>query len=170
MRVGDSSQVCGWIQNYDAAFGVIGESSPSAGFHRERVGADEIRLVAPSDHPLMHSDQVGAEQIRFLTLYLREPGSSTREGAERLLGDLIKEFGRVEAISSGEVIKQSVIAGLGVAALSSWATRLEEEAGLLLPIPDPRLTLGRAFYLARRSDRHLIGAAGSLWEFLKHLA
>lgn len=166
LRVGDSAQVCAWLQNYDAPLGVIGEALPSEGFCRERIGADEIRLVVRSGHPLGDAEQVGAEHVRPLVLYLREHGSSTREGAERMLGDLLGAFGRVEEVASGEVIKQSVIAGLGVAVLSSWATRFEEGAGFLRPVKDLNMRRERNFYLARRADRPLIGAAGVLWKFL----
>jgi DNA-binding transcriptional LysR family regulator len=61
---------------------------------------------------------------------------------------------------------QAVVSGLGVAVLSSWATRLEEQAGLLQPVRDPLLRQSRRFFLVKRKDRALIGAAAALWDCL----
>jgi DNA-binding transcriptional LysR family regulator len=99
-------------------------------------------------------------------LLLREPGSSTRAGAQSLLGELLKSFERIVEVPSPEAIKQAVIAGLGVAVLSSWATRLEEGAGLLQPVRDQRLRQARRFFLIKRQDRTLTGSAAVLWDYL----
>ena len=97
---------------------------------------------------------------------IRESGSSTRMVAESLLSDLLPAVGRIVEIQSTEAIKQSVIAGLGVAVLSSWATKLEERAGLLRPVRDSRLKRQRRFYLVRREDRALTATAAALWDCL----
>src|SRR5690606_25231673 len=107
------------------------------------------------------------EDIRAQTLFIREHGSSTREAAEKLLGDLLPAFGRIVEISNSEAIKQSVISGLGMAVLSSWSIELEQKAGKLLPIPDERYRKCRNFYLVRREDRVLTGGAAALWKCLK---
>jgi DNA-binding transcriptional LysR family regulator len=90
-------------------------------------------------------------------------GSVTRAGAESLLGERLKEFERVVEVPSTEAIKQAVASGFGVAVLSSWATRLEEAAGLLQPVRDPLLRRERRFFLVKRKDRALGGAAAALW-------
>lgn len=130
------------------------------------VGADELRLVTSAHDSLYHARQVSPRHLNKLTLFLRKAGSSTRAGAESMLGEMVKEFGRVVEISSTEAIKQSVISGLGVSALSSWATKLEEDAGLLKPVRDARFRQQRRLYLVRRRDRALKGAAAALWECL----
>jgi DNA-binding transcriptional LysR family regulator len=105
--------------------------------------------------------------VREQTLFIREHGSSTREAAEKLLGDLLPAFKRIVEISNSEAIKQSVIAGLGMAVLSSWSIELERKAGLLLPIIDERFKSCRNFYLVRREDRVLTGTAAALWKCLR---
>ena len=97
------------------------------------MGADELRLVAASGDNLCRVRRIEKKHLNGRTLILRERGSSTRAEAETLLGGLLHEFGRVVEVTSPEAIKQSVVSGLGVAVLSSWATRLEEDAGLLRP-------------------------------------
>jgi DNA-binding transcriptional LysR family regulator len=164
--VGDSAEVLEWLHEYRVPLGVVGEMVMDEGLHRQEIGADELRLVTASSDALHRVREIKGEHLRDCTLFLREQGSSTRAGAEGLLGGLMTTFGRVVEVSSAEAIKQAVAAGLGVAVLSSWATRLEEKAELLRPVRDKRLRKQRRFYLVRRQDRVLTGSAAALWECL----
>jgi len=164
--VGDSAQVLEWLRDYRAPLGVIGEMVMNDDLHRMEIGADNLQLVVAANDPLSRARRLTAQRLKDRTLLLRESGSSTRSGAESLLGELMKEFGRVVEISNTEAIKQAVVSGLGVAVLSSWATKLEENAGLLKPVRDSRFRQQRHFFLVRRRDRVLTGTAAALWECL----
>lgn len=164
--VGDSAQVLEWLREYRIPLGVVGETGMDEDLHRMEIAADELRLVAAADDSLCRVRQIKPEHLRERTLFIREQGSSTRAAAEALLGDLLSATGRVVEIQRTEAIKQSVIAGLGVAVLSSWATKLEESAGLLRPVRDARLRQRRKFYLVRREDRALTASAAALWDCL----
>lgn len=164
--VGDSAEVLAWLREYRVPLGVVGEMAMDEGLHREEIGADELRLVTTTGDALQRVGKIKGEHLRPRTLLLRERGSSTRAGAEALLGGLLPAFERVIEVSSSEAIKQAVAAGLGVAVLSSWATRLEEKAGLLRPVRDRNLRQKRRFYLVRRQDRRLTGSAAALWDCL----
>jgi molybdate transport repressor ModE-like protein len=166
LLVGDSAQVLEWLIDYRAPMGVIGEMNIPKGLQSVEIGSDRLQLVAPASDPLCRARQVKPEHLRGRTLLLREYGSSTRAGAEILLGEHMKDFERVVEIPSTEAIKQAVASGLGLAVLSSWATRLEESAGLLKPVRDPLLRHERKFFLVRRKDRVLTGTAAALWDCL----
>ncbi len=166
LRVGASAQVVEWLLDYQAPLGVIGEISISEGLHSVEIGSDHLQLVTSPGDTLCRARRVKPEHLRGRTLLLRETGSSTRTGAEGLLGERLKEFERVVEIPSTEAIKQAVASGLGIAVISSWATRLEERAGLLKPVRDPLLRHSRRFFLVRRKDRALTGTAAALWECL----
>lgn len=165
--LGDSAQVRRWLLEYRVPMGIVGEGGNVEGLAQEPVGTDELRLVTAANDPLSEGEEVDLALLRERTLLLREPGSSTRAGAETLLGALLQHFHREVEMDSAEAIKRAVAAGLGVSVLSSWATRLEEAAGLLRPVRDARFRLSRQFYLIRRSDRQLVGAAAALWTFLR---
>jgi molybdate transport repressor ModE-like protein len=166
LRVGDSAQVAEWLRDYQAPLGVIGEISISDGLHSVEIGSDQLQLITSPGDPLCRAKQVKREHLSGRTLLLREPGSSTRIGAEGLLGGRLKEFERVVEVPSTEAIKQAVASGLGVAIISSWATRLEEQAGMLRPVRDPLLRHSRRFFLVKRKDRVLTGTAAALWDCL----
>lgn len=164
--VGDSAEVLRWLHEYRVPLGVVGEMVIDKDLHRQEIGADELRLVTAASDELHRVREIKDIHLHNRTLFLRERGSSTRAGAEELLGNLMNLFGRVVDVSSAEAIKQAVAAGLGVAVLSSWATSLEEKAGLLRPVRDKRLRQRRRFYLVRRQDRILTGSSAALWECL----
>lgn len=166
LRVGDSAEVLEWLLGYHAPLGVIGEMSIAESLQSVEIGSDRLQLVAVAGDALCRVKQVKPEHLRGRTLLLREQGSSTRAGAERLLSERLKEFERVVEVPSSEAIKQAVASGLGIAVLSSWATRLEEAAGLLQPVQDPLLRHSRRFFLVKRKDRELIGSAAALWDCL----
>jgi molybdate transport repressor ModE-like protein len=166
LRVGDSAEVLEWLLDYQAPLGVIGEMSIAESLQSVEIGSDRLQLVAVAGDAICRVKQVKPEHLRGRTLLLREQGSSTRAGAEKLLSERLKDFERVVEVPSSEAIKQAVASGLGIAVLSSWATKLEEAAGLLQPVQDPLLRHSRRFFLVKRKDRELIGTAAALWDCL----
>lgn len=166
LRVGDSAEALEWLLDYQAPLGVVGEMSIAEELQSVEIGSDRLQLVAAAGDALCRVKRVKPEHLRGRALLLREPGSSTRAGAESLLGERLKEFERVVEVPSAEAIKQAVASGLGVAVLSSWATRLEEAAGLLQAVRDPLLRRERKFFLVKRKGRALGGTAAALWDCL----
>lgn len=167
LKLGDSAEVLEWLLTYQAPLGVIGEMKLAAGMESLEIATDHLRLVVGAGDALCRVNRVEAEHLRGRTLLLRELGSSTRAGAQRLLGDRLNEFERVMEIPSTEAIKQAVASGLGVAVISSLATKLEETAGLLHPVRDPQLRQARRFFLVKRKERVLTGTAAALWHCLE---
>lgn len=167
LMVGDTAEVLQWLHEYRVPLGVVGELHAGEDLHKLKIGCDELLLVASVKNSVTKIKKLKPEDVGEQTLFIREHGSSTREAAEKLLGDLLPAFGRIVEISNSEAIKQSVIAGLGMAVLSSWSIELERKAGLLLPISDERFKRCRNFYLVRREDRILTGSAAALWKCLR---
>jgi DNA-binding transcriptional LysR family regulator len=166
LLVGDSAEVLSWLRDYRVALGVVGETEREDGLIREEIAQDELRLVTAATDGLCQREEIKQEHLSGRTLFLREPGSSTRAGAEALLCGWMGGFARVVELRSTEAIKQAVIAGLGVAVLSSWAMELEETAGLLSSVRDTRFRHERKFYIVRRADRSLVGTVAALWNCL----
>ena len=166
LKVGDSAEVLAWLHDYRVALGVVGELAITDDLERVAIGSDKLQLVTAAGDTLCRARQINPAQLQTRTLFLREPGSSTRAGSVELLGDLLPSFARTVELTNTEAIKQSVAAGLGVAVLSSLTTKLEEAAGLLQPVKDTRLRQTRKFYLVKRKDRVLMGSAAAMWECL----
>lgn len=169
LRIGASREVLDWLISYDAPFGVVGEIGLPESIEAVPLGADQLRLTARAEDPICRATSLDVAELKSRTLFVREPGSSTRAVVEGLFGGELKHFARLVEIPSTEAIKQAVAAGLGLAFLSSWACRLEEKAGVLESVRGRRWRKTRQFYLVRRRDRQLIGAAAALWSSLSEL-
>lgn len=166
LKVGDSGEVLMWLHDYRVALGVVGEIAITNDLERVEIGSDKLQLVVSANDALVRARQIKPEHFRNRTLFLRESGSSTRAGSVELLGDFLSSFARTVELTNTEAIKQSVAVGLGVAVLSSWTTKLEQSAELLRPVKDTRFRQTRKFYLVKRKDRVLTGAAAAMWDCL----
>ncbi len=85
------------------------------------VAENPLVLVAPSDHPLTIKNALTWRDIRNERLLIREKGSGTRFAIERFFAERGAPETRMLTIASNEAIKESVVAGLGVAIISRHA-------------------------------------------------
>ncbi|MBT9588063.1 LysR family transcriptional regulator [bacterium] len=170
-RIGDSSDVQAAVLAYAVPLGVIGDLTilaASKELHYEEIGRDSLQLMCASGNPLAGRKQVRSLDLKRERLIVREPGSSTRIQAEAMLSALLTDFAEVIELNSNEAIKEAVIAGLGIAVLSSWAVKRELQTCQLCPIAPTRWFQSRPIYLIRRMERRLRGSGALLWEFLLH--
>ncbi len=86
---------------------------------------DEIILVVPNQHPLARLPIVIADHLQDQVWILRESGSGTRAFSDKLIKDRGIHVKKSYVIGSGQAVKQAVIAGLGIALVSSWIVRKE---------------------------------------------
>jgi DNA-binding transcriptional LysR family regulator len=165
--VGDTADVLKWLYEYRGPPGVIGETREGENLYKLKIGCDEMSLGAPPQNSIAAIKKLQPEDLRGQALFLRESGASTREAARNVLSAIMPAFGRIVEIGNNETIKHSVVAGLGVSVMSSWSIKLEQKAGLLVPVADARFRKCRNFYLVRRKDRELTGYAAALWKCLR---
>ncbi|HVE36424.1 MAG TPA: LysR substrate-binding domain-containing protein [Gemmatimonadaceae bacterium] len=118
---------------------------------------DELVVIAHPDHPLALAPQsnVGVEHLMRETVLVREPGSGTREVAERALALHGVRLRRTMRLGGTEAIKQGVAAGLGVAIVSRAAAADQITLGRIVVVPVRGLQIRRALTqlkLRHRSD------------------
>ena len=167
-QIADSRQVRSWVLERSVLFGLVGElpESDLRGLESSQIGRDFLQLMAPSGHPLLGRKDLSNQDFRQQTLLLRPLGSSTRTRTESMLSSILGHFQRVVEVNSGEAIKEAVLAGLGLAVLSTWSVRRELQEGLIAPLDSSRWNQLRPIYLIRRTGRPLRGQAAFLWNFL----
>ena len=111
-------------------------------------------LVAPPGHRLAGDADILAEDLLRERFLARETGSGTRMLMERFLARI--GSGRpfeVVDMGSNETIKQSVMAGLGVAIISAHTCLAELDDGKLVTLRVSGLPLVRQWFLLNRCDR-----------------
>ena len=95
---------------------------------------DKLILVTSSQHALVTSPQITIEDLLHAHWVMREKGSGTREYTDYLLQAIGHVKPSKTIISSNEGVKQTVLKGLGIAAVSIHTVKDELEQGRLVKL------------------------------------
>lgn len=149
LSVADSSQVVDAVASGEASLGMTGAEVRGAKVHFERMGSDDLVLIAPAGHPLAGIAGVAISRVVETPFIMREQGSGTRFVTEDMLqgagidpGDLnvVMELGTSEAIVS------AVEGGLGVAVVSMYVAEKAIELGTVTRLDCGYFPVSRPFY------------------------
>lgn len=123
-----------------------------------QVHSDEIRLLAPPGHPLTARSSTSAAEIAEHPLLLPKQGR-TRKRIDEYLEDSEDDVKISMELESSEMIKQFVIAGLGVGFMPVTHAQDEIAQGKLAAVRLEPLPMIRTIGLIYRKDKALSGAA-----------
>lgn len=126
-----------------------------------------ISVVASPEHPLADKRKIALKQMANERFLVRESGSGNR----KVVGEFFKQQG-IEInpymeLGSAEAIKQGVMAGLGISALSLHNLRLEVAANQIVVLKVDGFPLRRRWNVVHRKGKSLSHAAQSFIEFLQ---
>ncbi|MBV8273939.1 MAG: LysR family transcriptional regulator [Verrucomicrobia bacterium] len=170
--VGNTDTVLDHLREHRLGLGLVEGLTRSPGLRLEPFIRDEIIPVCAARIPDMKLRRAieavkAPGDLQGLPLIWREPGAGTRAVVERHLEgngvDLRKLDYRFE-LGSSEAIKTLVIAGLGIAFLSSWEIQQEISLGFVRHLLIPSLHIDRAYSWAVSSG-DLGGLAGEFYHF-----
>lgn len=116
---------------------------------------DEIILVVPNRHALAKLPIVTADHLQEQVWILRESGSGTRAFSDKLIKDRGIHVKGTYVFGSSQAVKQAVIAGLGIALVSSLIVRKELKARELTAIRIKGKRLTRSFSLIQSKNHEL---------------
>lgn len=120
---------------------------------------DELVLIVARKHPWARRGRIAARELARERLLIREPGSATRQVMERALQHAGITAGRTMELDHTEAIKQSVMAGLGVAFVSTCAVADELRARQLTTVAVRGLRIRRHFHVIHGEGRELSASA-----------
>ena len=123
-----------------------------------QVHSDEVRLLAPPSHPLASRGSVNAEQVAQHPLLLQKIGR-TRTRINEYLADYEEDLQVSMELDSSEMLKQFVIAGLGVGFMAITHAQNELRQGKLVALRLDPLPMIRTIGLVYRKDKALSRAA-----------
>ena len=170
--VGNTDAVLNQLREHRLGFGLVEGLTRSPGLRLEPFIRDELIPVCAAripDAKLRRAIEAvkSAGDLQSLPLIWREPGAGSRAVVDRHLEengvDLRKLDVRFE-LGSSEAIKTLVIAGLGVAFLSSWEVQQEIALGFVRQMKIPGLRIERTYSWAVSSG-DLGGLAGEFYRF-----
>jgi len=123
-------------------------------------------IVAAPEHSLAGQPQITPALLNEETFLIREPGSGTRATMERYFADVGIAPRHVLEMVGNETIKQSVMAGLGLAFISAHTVSLECEVGRLVKLPVNGTPVVRRWFVVHRAEKALLPVAETFREFL----
>lgn len=124
-----------------------------------------IVVLAPPDHPLAEARRISLERLAQEPWIMREAGSGTRKAIERLfLGRGLEIRPRLE-LGSNEAIKQAILSGLGLSALSGH-TLVLHQPGQFAVLDAEGFPIQRHWYAVYPAGRQISTVARAFLDFL----
>jgi DNA-binding transcriptional LysR family regulator len=166
LNVYNRARIIEQLQSYAIDLGIMGLPPEGAQLNGTPFAPNPLAIVAAPSHPFSLRNNLSPEDLENEPFIVREPGSGTRHAMDRYFADVGLQVNVVMETDSNETIKQSVMAGIGIAMLSLHTVRLEMAAGRLVVLRVAGLPLRRQWYVVHSHQRRLTPAA---WEFHQYL-
>jgi DNA-binding transcriptional LysR family regulator len=145
LEMGNTAHVADWVASGEAELGFIEGPRPPGRLRSRELLADKLVIVVARDHPWSRRRRpVTARELAATPLVLREPGSGTRDVLTVALNAHGLDAIAAMELGSTTAIKAAVAAGAGPAVLSALAVRTELQAGQLVAVGCPELSLQRS--------------------------
>jgi DNA-binding transcriptional LysR family regulator len=170
MKVMNSAQILEEMLRHQLTFGLIEAQVIHPDVHTEPVLSDELKLIVPSNHPLVSVESVTMEDVMQYPFILREQGSGTRRVMEEELSRKGIHPGDIKIVmelGSTGAVKSAVEAGLGLTFLSQTSVKHELTLGVLRMVPIEGIRFERHFYATYLKSNLLPISAVTFLSFLR---
>jgi DNA-binding transcriptional LysR family regulator len=168
LRIGNSRLIEERVRADEVDLGVVGGHVLGA---QERCVAaglvDELVLIVPRSHAWAKRREVAPQELARTPLLMREQGSATRQVTERALRQAGIKFTTAMELDHIEAIKQAVMAGLGMAFVSTYAVGGEVATRRLHALRLKGLRVRRHFHVIHNEARALTGSAQAFMGMLE---
>jgi DNA-binding transcriptional LysR family regulator len=114
-----------------------------------------IIIVADPSHPLAQHKNIALTDLQKHDFIYREAGSGTRKALEYFFQDNGLKLSHSMVLGSTETIKQAVMAGLGLSAVSRHSVTLELATGCLVELDVQKFPLLRSWYVVHHKTKQL---------------
>lgn len=164
LHIANTQQIVARLEAGDIDLGLVEGSVEGTDLIEEAFADDEVVFIAAADHPWQNVSILSLHHLERQAWIVREEGSGTRKLFERHLraANLAPDTLRIVAEMVGtEAVKGAVEAGMGVAAISRWAVRKEQQDGRLIVRTVANMPMRRTFRFILRPGRTLVPAAAA---------
>jgi DNA-binding transcriptional LysR family regulator len=166
LQIGNRQEIHAALRGYGLDIAIMGQPPADVEVEMRPLGEHPHVIVASAAHPLAKRRKCSALDLADETFISRERGSGTRMLMERFFEQQGLKPKIALEVDSNETIKQSVIAGLGIAFISQHTVSHELDEGRLVAVRLEGLPVMRHWHAIRRSDKVLLPAAEAMLEFL----
>lgn len=159
---GNRSALHGYLHRNEIDLAVMGRPPRELDMVTEAFAQHPYVFIGPPDHPCATAASIDLFELRGETILLREPESGTRMLNDEYFAKTLFRPRRMIEMGSNEMIKQAVIAGMGVALLSRHTLGLELRHGALAILRVQGTPIMRTWHVAHLADKRHSPAAKAL--------
>jgi DNA-binding transcriptional LysR family regulator len=166
LDVSNRAAVLGLLAANRTDLAIMGQVPENLELEAIRFMDNPLVAIAPPDHPLARRKKVTLEELAAESFLVREAGSGTRGAMERFFAAKGLEIRSSMEMSSNNVIKQAVQAGLGLGILSLQTLEMELALKRLAVLNVAGFPIMRHWYIVHRADKRLSPAAQAFKAFV----
>jgi LysR family transcriptional regulator, low CO2-responsive transcriptional regulator len=163
---GNRTEMHGYLHRNEIDLAVMGRPPRELEMVTEAFAQHPYVFIAPPDHPCAGAGPIDLFELRKETLLLREPESGTRMLNDEYFQKTLFRPRRMIEMGSNEMIKQAVIAGMGVALISLHTLSLELRHGVLAILDVQGTPILRTWHVAHLADKRHSPAAKALRDYV----
>ena len=166
LALGNRDQLVQMLQNNEVDIAVMGRPPKELQTRAEPFAAHPHVFIAAPGHALTNQAQLTPEDLRLYEFIVREVGSGTRVAMEKFMSDAKVEPRLNMQLKSNEMIKQAVMAGLGLGFISLHTIGQELTQGLIEILPVDGSPVVRAWNVVHTQSKMLSPAAEAFRYFI----
>ncbi len=163
---GNRSRVLALLVSGAIDLAVMGQPPDDADVIAERFAPHPSVIIATAGHRLGAAPWLSTGALADEPFVVREDGSGTKALADKFFQDAGFSPQVAMVSSSNEMIKQAVIAGMGLALISQHTVSLELALGLVTALRVEGFPLMRSWYIVQRRTLPLLPVQARLRSFL----
>ncbi len=168
LAVGNRAETIERLKGHEIDIALMGRPPASVPVRSVVFGDHPLVIIAAPEHPLVRQRDITKEQVARESFLMREPGSGTRISMEIFMREVPGWLERPSIeMDSNETIKQSVMAGLGIAFISAHTVAAELETARLALLDVVGMPIRRQWFVVARSDRAMTPAMAAFHAFLE---
>ncbi len=165
LQEGNKSSIQTLLTGGGIDLAIMGQPPEGVGILGERFAAHPSVLIAPPKYR-PHAGPITVDQLRSEWFIVREEGSGTRSLSDQFFAAAGFTPRIAIETSSNEMIKQAVMAGMGIALISQHTIRLECSLGLLEVLAVDGFPVMRSWSVVQRRTSPLLPVQARLRSFL----
>jgi DNA-binding transcriptional LysR family regulator len=166
LRDGNRRQIHAGLAAGAMDLAVMGQPQEGADITGHRFAEHPSVIIAPPGHPLEGQDQLQPAALAAEWFIVREEGAGTRSLTDAFFHTAGFAPRIAMETSSNEMVKQAVMARMGLALLSQHTISLERSLGLLTVLPVAGFPVMRSWYVVHRRASLLLPAHAALRDYL----
>lgn len=127
---------------------------------------DKLVLVSGKNHDFYYKKEISIKELVGQNIISREEGSGARDSFHRILDEYNIDVNLKWSSTNTEAIKNAVIAGQGLAVLSTLIIENEVKNGILRIIPIKEIDISREIFVAYHKNKFI---SSYLNKFIKNI-